>query len=271
MVARNAMEIFTALNKTNCRECGEKTCLAFAGAVFTGRKSIQGCPYLSSAEKQRLGSVDDGQAKPAEDETDKELGLLISQLKNIDFAEAAARSGGRVSQGKLCIKVMGKEFRVDRDGNFSSDIHINNWVVVPYLLYVLYGKGLTPKEEWISYREVKGGRERYGLFQKRCEEDLRKIADAWPELFHDMVGIFQGREVESRFAADVSVVLLPLPRVPVMICYWRPDEGLDSTLNIYFDATVDQNIGNDGIYSLCAGLVGMFTKLAERHGFKLLN
>jgi hypothetical protein len=76
--------------------------------------------------------------------------------------------------------------------------------------------------------------------------------------------------VESRFAADVSVVLLPLPLVPVMICYWRPDEGLDSTLNIFFDATVDANIGNDGIYSLCAGLVSMFTTLAKRHGFRPL-
>jgi len=269
MAARNAMEIFTLLNKTNCRECGEKTCLAFAGAVYTGRKSIQGCPYLSPAEKQRLGSNED-QGALVEEETDKELKLLVSQLKNIDFAEAAARSGGRIAQGKLCIKVMGKEFRVDREGNFSSDIHINNWVVVPYLFYVLYGKGLPLKGEWISYREVKGGRERYGLFRKRCEDDLRKIADAWPELFHDMVGIFQGREVESRFAADVSVVLLPLPLVPVMICYWRPDEGLDSTLNIFFDATVDANIGNDGIYSLCAGLVSMFTTLAERHGFRPL-
>ena len=82
-----------------------------------------------------------------------------------------------------------------------------------------------------------------------------------------MVGIFQGKEVESRFAADVSVVLLPLPKIPIMICYWQPDDGLDSTLNIFFDATVNDNIGNDGIYSLCSGLTTMFGKLAERHGF----
>ncbi|MBW1753989.1 MAG: Fe-S cluster protein, partial [Deltaproteobacteria bacterium] len=31
---KNAMEIFRHLDKSNCRECREKTCLAFAGAVF---------------------------------------------------------------------------------------------------------------------------------------------------------------------------------------------------------------------------------------------
>jgi len=271
MVARNAMEIFTILNKSNCRECGEKTCLAFAGAVFTGKKSIDRCPYISPEDKKRFGIEDVGQAVSTREEGDQELNLLLSQLKDLDFDEAAARTGGKVVQGKLSVKVMGKEFRVDRDGNFSSDIHINSWVMVPFLLYVLYGKGQQLQGEWISYREVKGGRERYGLFRKRCEDDLRKIADGWPDLFHDMVGIFQGREVDSRFAADVSVVLLPLPLVPVMICYWKPDDGLDSTLNIFFDKTVDQNIGNDGICSLCAGLVNMFSKLAERHGFKLIN
>ena len=43
---KNAMEIFRLLDKSNCRECGEKTCLAFAGAVFTGQKSLSQCPKL---------------------------------------------------------------------------------------------------------------------------------------------------------------------------------------------------------------------------------
>ncbi|MFV0437738.1 MAG: DUF3786 domain-containing protein [Desulfopila sp.] len=266
MAARHAMDIFSALNKSNCRECGEKTCLAFAGAVFTGRRTLDSCPYLSAEARLRLTVTDTGTGE--EDESERSLRLLKDRLQTLDFAAAAARSGGRVKDDRLTVKVMGKDFKVDREGNFSSDIHINHWIAVPFLLYVLDGKGKTPEGNWISYREVEGGRERYGLFNKRCEEDLRAVADAWPELFQDMIGIFQGKEVESRFAADVSVVLLPLPKVPVMICYWRPEEHIESTLNIYFDTTVNDNIGNNGIYSLCAGLAIMFMKLAKRHGFK---
>jgi hypothetical protein len=266
MAARNAMEIFTVLDKSNCRECGEKTCLAFAGAVFTGKKSIHACPRLSAEDKDHLTM----HSEVAEvDGSIEMLEKLKGELAGLDFAEAARRCGGEQKNGWLIAKVLGKNFKVDRAGNFSSDIHINPWIMGPFLTYVLYGKGHQPMGKWISYREVKGGRERYGLFQKRCEDDMRKIADSYPDLFADMVEIFQGREVEQQFASDVSVVLLPLPKVPIMVCYWKPEDGLESSLNVFFDVTVNENIGNDAIYSLCAGLATMFEKLAQRHGFKV--
>ncbi len=34
MKIENAMAVFKELPKTNCRECGTKTCLAFTGIVF---------------------------------------------------------------------------------------------------------------------------------------------------------------------------------------------------------------------------------------------
>ena len=43
---KNAMEIFKILEKSNCRECGEKTCLAFAGTVYQGRKQLDRCPRI---------------------------------------------------------------------------------------------------------------------------------------------------------------------------------------------------------------------------------
>jgi CO dehydrogenase/acetyl-CoA synthase gamma subunit (corrinoid Fe-S protein) len=48
---KNAMEIFQLLDKSNCRECGEKTCLAFAGAVFTGARRLDQCPKLDRETK----------------------------------------------------------------------------------------------------------------------------------------------------------------------------------------------------------------------------
>ena len=45
----NAMAVFKETPKTNCRECGAKTCLAFAGAVFQRHKSIGDCLHLDKA------------------------------------------------------------------------------------------------------------------------------------------------------------------------------------------------------------------------------
>jgi ArsR family metal-binding transcriptional regulator len=50
----NMMQIIKYLPKTNCRECGEATCLAFAAKVRDGEKGPDDCPPLSSDKKQEF-------------------------------------------------------------------------------------------------------------------------------------------------------------------------------------------------------------------------
>lgn len=95
---------------------------------------------------------------------------------------------------------------------------------------------------------------------------MKQIADHYTEFFDDMVHIFGGRQVNAMFQSDISVVLSPLPKVPVMVCYWRPEEGMASSLNVFFDQTADQNLDIGSIFSLGAGLAQMFTRLTQRHG-----
>ena len=140
-------------------------------------------------------------------------------------------------------------------------------MAVPFLDYIRHGKGLLATGNWLSFRELKDGKERYPLFQKRCEVPLKQVADTYTDLFDDLVRIFGGKQVDKQFESDISVVLHPLPRVPIMICYWLPEDGLESSLNLYFDDTADQNLTIGSVFSLGAGLSQMFEKLALRHGF----
>lgn len=263
---KSAFEIFRLLEKSNCRECGEKTCLAFAGAVFTGKRKLRECTRLSREAMEKLAGG------PVERNTDEEipdehLQRLKSEIARLDLAEAAERLGGRFSGGRLTLKILGKDFSVDADGNFSAEIHVNPWVAVPFLIHVLHGEGLQPSGRWVNFRELKGGRERYPLFQKRCEEPIKRVADTYTDLFDHIVHVFSGKQVEKQFESDISVVLHPLPKVPIMICYWSPEDGLDSNLHVFFDDTADRNLDIGSVFSLGAGLAHMFTKIAFRHGF----
>ncbi len=267
---QNVMEIFKLLDKSNCRECGEKTCLAFAGAVFQENKKIQECPKLPAAtiilfadEPERENSV--------EQNRDEYLELLKLEVAKIDLEAAAGRVGADFANGKLTLRVLGKNFSVDRKGILSADIHVNPWVAVPFLDYIRYGKGLPVTGNWLSFRELKDGPERYPLFQKRCEAPMKLVADTYTDLFDDLVRIFDGQQVEKQFESDISVVLFPLPRVPIMICYWLAEDGLESSLNVFFDDTADKNLSIGSVFSLGAGLSQMFQKLALRHGFRELG
>jgi hypothetical protein len=263
---KHAMEIFQLLNKSNCRECGEKTCLAFAGAVFQGKRKIAECTKLDRETIERFSGPDDDVNNTFVEGADF-LEQLKSEIAAADLAEAASRLGAEFTNGKLTLKVLGKNFSVDADGNLYTQIHINPWVAVPFLIYILAGKGLTVTGNWVSFRELKDGKERYPLFRKRCEEAMKQVADTYTGLFDDLVHIFSARQVEKQFESDISVVLHPLPKVPLMICYWQPEDGLESSLNVFFDETADKNLNADAVFTLGVGLAQMFTKLSLRHGF----
>jgi hypothetical protein len=263
---KNAMEIFKLLDKSNCRACGEKTCLAFAAAVFQSRRRIGECPRLDEETVARYADLDT-ETQPAEIPREAYLEKLSAEIARLDLAEAALRTGGRMVNNRLTLKILGKNFGVDAQGKLHADIHVNPWVAMPFLSYVLYGEGKSPSGLWVPFRELPGGAERAPLFARRCEAPMKHLADTLPDFFDDIVHMFSGRQVQAQFKADISVVLDPLPKVPLMICYWKPEEGMASSLNLFFNGTAVANLDIGSIFSLGTGLSQMFTKIALRHGF----
>jgi hypothetical protein len=262
---KNALEIYQLLDKSNCRKCGEKTCLAFAGAVFLEQKKLHDCPQLpQNLVDQLSGEIE---THPPYEPGLKYLEKLKSEVTRLDLAAAAARTGGSFSDNKLTLKVLGKDFSVDAQGNLAAAIHINPWIAVPFLNYILYGEGLPVANKWVSLRELRDGRERYPLFQRQCEEPLQRVADSHTDLFDNIVQLFSGRQVAKQFQSDISVVLHPLPKIPILICYWLPEDGMNSSLNVFFDATADRNLDTDSVFTLGVGLAHMIKKITLKHGF----
>jgi hypothetical protein len=259
------MALFKHLDKTNCRECSEATCLAFAAAVYKGVRQPGDCPRLDPEIVSRFR----GETVPRnslEQEAEEAIARMRQAVATVDLSEAAERLGGGYSRGRLTLKLLGKDVSVDAEGRIFTDIHVHEWVVGPLLRYLVEGEGRQPSGNWVPLRELEGGKDWYRLFGQRCEKPLKKIADTYTDLFEDMVHLFNGRRVGEQFASDISVVLHPLPRVPLLFCYWRPEEGMASDLHLFFDDTAVANVGIESLYTLGAGLALMFEKITRRHG-----
>lgn len=264
---KNVMEIFKLLNKTNCRACNEKTCLAFASSVFLGKKRLNECPHLDSDIVQKNNTEGEGRLTLA-DEQEKAVTQLLEKVKSVDLSSAADRVGGIFSNNRLTIKVLGKDFSVDKEGRLFSDIHINLWVVSTVINYILNCSEQQISGNWVTFRELENGKTWHGLFRERCELDMKKIADNYTVLFEDMVDIFNGKKVANHYDSDIAIVLHPLPKVPILISYWKPEDGMESDLTLFFDQTAEANCGIDTIYTLGTGLVEMFRKIVLRHGIQ---
>jgi len=60
-MALSAMEIYKNLPKTNCKDCGLPTCMAFAMQVAAKQKALTDCPHVSDEAK---GTLADASAPP---------------------------------------------------------------------------------------------------------------------------------------------------------------------------------------------------------------
>ncbi len=56
-MALTGLDIFKQLPKTNCKDCGSPTCLAFAMAMANGKASLDMCPHATEAAKETLGAA----------------------------------------------------------------------------------------------------------------------------------------------------------------------------------------------------------------------
>lgn len=56
-MALSGLQIFKLLAKTNCKECGFPTCMAFAMQLAAGKAELDQCPYVSEEAKAALGEA----------------------------------------------------------------------------------------------------------------------------------------------------------------------------------------------------------------------
>lgn len=263
---KNLMEIFKLLDKSNCKKCNLPTCMAFAAAVFKGKKTLDECPNVENEIIERYPEQGNStnQDPPAQ-ESEEAAELLKEKISVMDLSATAQRLNAQFGDDKLTIKCLGKNVSVDGKGNIITDIHIHTWLTIPVLNYIAEGSEIPVAGQWVPFRELEGGKTWYRLFGQMCEKPLKRVADNYTGLFKDMLELFNGKQVENHYDSDISLVLYPLPKVPVLICYWKPEDGLASDLNLFFDSTAEDNISIESLYMIGVGLTIMFEKITLRH------
>jgi acetyl-CoA decarbonylase/synthase complex subunit gamma len=74
-MALTGLQIQKLLPKTNCKECGSNTCLAFAMKLAAKKAELSECPYASDEAKKILGAASEPPVKCIELGPDKKLKL----------------------------------------------------------------------------------------------------------------------------------------------------------------------------------------------------
>ena len=261
---KTPLEIYALLPKTNCGDCGAAACLAFAAAVLKEEKRPSDCPRLDQATLARLGGAISRQVN-LDSIRDEQLKELKEKISKRNLVSRARLLGAASSDKSITITCLGKDFEVDVQGSVASQCHTHAWFTLPLLDYILNCEGAEPSGRWVPFRELPQGKTWNPLFEQRCEKPLKRLADSHSDLFESLVSMFSGTSAARAFNSDIAVVLFPLPRVPILVCYWRPEDDLESQLHLFFDETAERNLPVESLFTMATGIVRMLERIMYRH------
>lgn len=257
----NTVDVYKKLPGKNCGECPAKTCMAFALSLVKGGTDVGNCPYLEAAVAEELRG-----AKGA-DWRESLIASLREEVSRLDFPLCADGIGAVLVDGSMKISCLGMDFLVSPEGEITTRGYINPWIKILLLHYIRTGGRGEPAGKWVSFSELKAGLVKASSFHRDCEEPLRELLD------HDMAGTGAmlsrlGAEETVSESADHAWRLQALPKVPVLILYWKEDKDLDvmgsSMCRILFDGSADRFLDVESLIFLLEGLANIISHALTR-------
>jgi hypothetical protein len=245
----SAIDLFQATPKTNCKECGHPTCLAFATRVIVERKPLNDCPYLSDEVLEELGG------RIAEQQ---ENGIYVKRnqhkitsefirerLKDKDFSSVAQGLGAeyleKEGQPALRIRYLNRESiltlkEVTIDGVPTGD----HWDNILLYNYVHFSGSEPLHREWIPIDNIPGNIPKKPELEHGCEEKIASHFQKRPEALEQAAAALAGVPEEEYSHADKAFVFYPLPQIPFLILFWDhdPEEDFPARAKVLFDRSV---------------------------------
>ncbi|MFO8058968.1 MAG: DUF3786 domain-containing protein [bacterium] len=262
----SALDVVKQTDRSNCGKCGLKNCMAFAALVVQGQKDPRACPCLDEDFIAKIEEQAGKRQAEREDQRRELIEPLKQEMQKLDLEEAAERAGGWFEDGRVKLHVFGRIFELDHEGGLHSQCHVNEWVHLPLLLYVIYGQGKELSGKWLPFRELKGSQSWKQFFEYRGERVFQQMARQTPELFLDILDLFGTEMHEDGPPADHRYLLYPFPKVPLLFCYTAAEGKFESYVNLFFDKSIEENLRVDATYYLAQGIIQMFQRIIERHG-----
>ncbi len=250
------------LPKTNCRDCGFPTCLAFASMVVSEKHSLRNCPHippdiLKSCEEELARQYAEGKWLKR-DLAEEALKWAKGRAASIEAGDVAERIGG-----ELVSLDAGKMVKL---AYFTDTILISSQTVsrldgeeltrleqVFIFNHVAQGGRSKPTGKWKGFIEFPNTVSKAVTMKGQVEEPLiERFAGRKDELLQQALGLGATQVPELGGSADIAVLFMPLPRVPVVLLFWDqiPGEDFMPQAKMMFDETVTEHLDIESIVFL---------------------
>ncbi len=122
---------------------------------------------------------------------------------------------------------------------------------IMFLQYLSGADGTPLRNEWITFKELSGGDIYREPYRKRALSPLLRYFGSQPDKFMEVGLALSGERYNF---GDLSLLMRPFPRIPLVFVLWQGDEEFPASSNILFDATANNYLPTEN-YALLPGLI----------------
>ena len=258
-MALTVMEVLKTLPRTNCGDCGQATCLAFATRVIKEGEELSRCPHLSEAAQAMAGEVESQQAAGVGRRRESiaiALEALQEKVAPLDFAGLAGGVGASYGELDGCpyvdLDYFGHRIRVFKDKVcYPEDVQANPWDAILLYNYLASQGKMDATGTWITFQTLPNSVSKTKTLKRLEGELAAHFAGKQPKLA-EAAALLQAEPVGIAQDADLQLVFRPLPKVPVLLLFWEadPEEDFPAQVHYLFDGNVSDYLDLESLLFL---------------------
>lgn len=266
------------LPKTNCKECGYPTCLAFASMVVSEQLPLKKCPHIASdvaesAQRELEKQYAEGKWTKR-DMAEDALKWAKERAASMEMADLQKRVGGLLveNNGEKAIELpyFTGTVRIEPGKlSKSNGKDLTRWEQVFIFNHLAQGGDSLPAGEWKGLVELPNTVSKIKSMKKHVEAPLiERFSGRTAELLAACETIGARPVSDKGIDADVAMLFSPLPRVPVMLLFWdeEPGEGYGAEVKLLFDKTVTDHLDIESIMFLSERIKQLLCEDRSRTG-----
>lgn len=267
------LTLYQLTPRTNCRDCGLPTCLAFATQVVKGEVPVDKCPHLDPKIREYVRSRVASQLKEGfglkKEDFQISLDYLFEELKKVGLDDCARRHGLAVeirnNKRGLVLPFLSYRLFVAEDEITVLDGNtvLDPWEKVFCLNYLIRKQG-KPSGEWVGFESLPGSVSKIRNVRIYCEQPLSDLVSGKLEEFADKVKNLEAKIVPGE-SADLCLQFDVFPELSIRILFWdsQPEEGFEARVKFLFDKNVLSIIDLESLSFACQKLTDRIMSIAR--------
>lgn len=260
------------LPRTNCRDCGFATCMAFASMVVSEKLPLSKCPHLTSETIARYQPELEEQYRAGKwtrkDPAQDALIWARERASSMKIADLPERIGGTLVRDQdgeaLELPYFTGTIRISETGIQTSDgSDLDRWEQVFLYNHMAQGGRRRPIGRWKAFDQIPNTVSKVKSMKAHVEDVLQNRFQGRVDVLRRACELCGGQTAtqadlpEGEGGSDVAMVFRPLPRIPILLLFWDADplEGFEARAKLLFDETIVEHLDIESIVFLSEHLI----------------